>query len=66
MWFPILVRLPLAIAGIIASWFVADGSLRHDLVQMGIALVMLAAFIIAIIIAPTILRRFGWHRGGRP
>jgi hypothetical protein len=62
MWFPILVRLPLAVAGMIASWFVAEGSLRHDLVQMGIALVMLATFIIFMIFAPRLLRRLGFFR----
>lgn len=62
MSFPLLVRLPLAIAGAIASWFVAEDSLRHDLVQMGIALVMLASFIICLIYAPRLLRRMGLFR----
>jgi hypothetical protein len=57
MWFPILVRLPLAIAGTIAGWFVAEGTLRYDVVQLGIALVMLASFIACMIYAPAVLRR---------
>lgn len=38
MWFPIVVRIPFAIAGVVAGWFFADGTLRYDVVQMGVAL----------------------------
>ncbi|MBB5576617.1 MULTISPECIES: hypothetical protein [Rhizobium] len=57
--FPILVRLPLAVAGAIAGWFVAEGTLRYNIVQMGIAFIMLAAFITTCIYAPTLLRWLG-------
>jgi hypothetical protein len=63
MWFPILARLPFAIAGIIAGWFVAEGTLRYNVVQLGIALVMLASFIAAVIYAPAVWRWFGIRRG---
>jgi hypothetical protein len=41
---PILVQLPLGIAGFIAAYFVSRDTLRFTLVQTGIALVMLAIF----------------------
>ena len=56
MWFPIVVRIPFAIAGVVAGWFFADGTLRYDVVQMGVALVMLAAFAACVIYAPRIWR----------
>jgi len=62
MWFPILVRLPFAVAGIIAGWFFTDGTLRYDAVQMGVALVMLAGFIAATVYGPVIFRWFGIRR----
>jgi threonine/homoserine/homoserine lactone efflux protein len=62
MWFPILARLPFAIAGVIAGWFVAEGTVRFDIVQLGVSLVMLAAFLAAALYAPTILRWFGLTR----
>lgn len=46
MSFPIFVQLPLAVAGTIASWFVAEGTIRHTLFQVGIALMMLAIVLI--------------------
>ncbi|MGV2101243.1 hypothetical protein [Rhizobium sp. 21-4511-3d] len=62
MWFPLLARLPFAIAGVIAGWFVAEDTLRYDLVQLGISLAMLAAFIAAMIYAPRVLQALGWFR----
>ncbi|AMD57970.1 hypothetical protein EYD00_18045 [Agrobacterium sp. 33MFTa1.1] len=59
MWFPILARLPFAIAGIITGWFVADGTVRFDIVQLGVSLVMLAAFLAGGLYAPTIFRWLG-------
>jgi len=41
---PILVQLPLGIAGLIAGYFVSRDTLHFTLVQTGIALVMLALF----------------------
>ncbi|MGO4439046.1 hypothetical protein [Rhizobium sp. RAF56] len=41
---PILVQLPLGIAGVIAGYFVSRDTLHFTLVQTGIALVMLAIF----------------------
>ncbi|KAA6474633.1 hypothetical protein DXT98_30670 [Agrobacterium sp. ICMP 7243] len=68
MWFPLLVRLPFAIAGIIAGWFFTDGTLRYDVVQMAVALVMFAAFCACMVYAPTIWRALGGRRrtGGDP
>ncbi|KAA0700637.1 hypothetical protein DTW90_03060 [Neorhizobium sp. P12A] len=60
MSFPIFVQLPLAIAGDIAAHFVSRDSVRFELVQTGIALVMLATFIILLICA---LRIWKWVRG---
>lgn len=58
MWFLIVVRLPFAVAGIVAGWFFTEGTLRYDVAQMGIALVMFAAFCACVIYAPTIWRTF--------
>lgn len=59
MWFPIVVRIPFAIAGIISGWFFAEGSLRYNMVQLAISLLMLAASIACVIYAPGFLRRLG-------
>lgn len=58
MWFPLVVRIPFAIAGIVAGWFFAEGTLRYDVVQLAISLLMLAASIACVIYAPGVLRRF--------
>lgn len=61
MWFPILARLPFAIAGIIAGWFVAEGTARYDVVQLGVSLVMLVLFMVCVLYAPSVLRCFGYR-----
>jgi hypothetical protein len=63
MSFPIFVQLPLAIAGNIAALFVSRDSVRFELVQTGIALLMLATFIILLICAPRIWRRIRGKNG---
>lgn len=62
MWFPILARLPFAVAGMITGWFYVKGTPRYDIVQLGVSLVMLAAFMACVFYAPTIL---GWFGIGR-
>lgn len=59
MWFPLLARLPFAIAGIITGWFFAAGTFRYDVVQMGVSFVLLAAFCACGIYAPTIWKALG-------
>ncbi|MFT4001541.1 MAG: hypothetical protein QM684_14980 [Rhizobium sp.] len=59
MWFPIVVRIPFAIAGIVAGWFFAESTLRYDVVQLAISLVMLAASIACVIYAPRFLKGSG-------
>lgn len=54
MWFPLLARIPFALAGIITGWFFVDGSFRYDVVQMGVSLVLLAGFCACLIYAPSI------------
>lgn len=56
MWFPIVVRAPFAIAGIISGWFFAESTLRYDMVQLAISLLMLAASIAGVIYGPRIFR----------
>ncbi|EKJ95054.1 hypothetical protein C241_14858 [Bradyrhizobium lupini HPC(L)] len=65
MWFPILARLPFALAGIVTGWFVAEGTVRYDVVQLGVSLVMLAVFLACGIYAPAILRALGFVRRRR-
>lgn len=65
MWFPIIARLPFAIAGLIASWFYVTGTPRYDIVQLGIFLIIIAVFMICIFYAPTILGWFGIRRKRR-
>ncbi|OOO19709.1 hypothetical protein [Agrobacterium pusense] len=65
MWFPILARLPFALAGVVTGWFVAEGTVRYDIVQLGVSLVMLAAFLACGIYAPAILRALGVVRRRR-
>ncbi|AVA26297.1 hypothetical protein NXC24_PC01871 (plasmid) [Rhizobium sp. NXC24] len=62
MEMPIFVRLPLAVAGMVAGHFVSRDTLRFELLQTGIALVMLAAFITFLIAAPSIWRAFRSRR----
>ncbi|TXI11964.1 MAG: hypothetical protein E6Q76_01765 [Rhizobium sp.] len=57
MWFPIVVRVPFAIAGIIAGWFFTESTLRYDMVQLAISLIMLAASIACVIYGPRMIRR---------
>lgn len=52
---PIFVQLPLAIAGLIAGYFVSRESLTFTLFQTAIALVMLAVFCALILNAPRVL-----------
>lgn len=56
MWTPLVVRVPLAVAGMIAAWFVPRESIRFELVQTGIALAMLAIFIVFLWNVPRIWR----------
>lgn len=61
MWTPLVVRIPLDVAGWIAAHFVSRDSVRFELVQTGIALVMLATFIIFLWNVP---RMWMWLRRG--
>lgn len=35
MWFPILARLPFAVAGMITGWFYVKGTPRYDTCSWG-------------------------------
>ncbi|MDE1993109.1 MAG: hypothetical protein KGI75_11450 [Rhizobiaceae bacterium] len=56
------VTIPLAFAGMIAGYFVSRDTLRFTLLQTGIALVMLAAFITLMIFLPRLWKQVRHRR----